>query len=72
MNKKISIQGIVRDTGGQQTAEGACEEIINLRRRENVLIPAGRKKIETGNTDYVKIFTHDWLTRNNEIGVLEI
>jgi hypothetical protein len=71
MNKKIPIKGIIRDTSGQQTAEGACEEIINMRQRENVFVPVGKKKIETADTDYVQVFTHSWLGRDNEIGVLD-
>jgi hypothetical protein len=71
MKKKVAIKGIIRDTSGQQTAEGACEEIINMRQRENVFIPVGKKKIETSDTYYVQVFTHSWLNINNEIGVLD-
>jgi hypothetical protein len=69
--KNIEIQGIVRDTSGQQTADGMCEELINLRKRENVLIPTGKKKVETMNTDYVKIFNHKYINIDNQIGVVD-
>ncbi|MDR2065724.1 MAG: hypothetical protein LBP85_08480 [Prevotellaceae bacterium] len=67
----IEINGIVRDTSGQQSVDGVCEELINLRKRENVLIPVGVKKKETVDTDYVKVFNHKYINIDNQIGVLD-
>jgi hypothetical protein len=67
----IDIKGMVRDTSGQQSVNGTCEEIINLRKRENVLVPTGKKKEETINTNYVKVFNHKYINIDNEIGVLD-
>ena len=70
MKKAIQIKGIVRDTSGQQGGDGSCEEMINLRHKNNVLVPVGQKRVETPNADYIQVFTHSWVGFENEIGVL--
>jgi hypothetical protein len=71
MKANIEIKGIVRDTSGQQNADGTCEELINLRKRENVLIPTGQKKLQTASTDYVQVFNHKYINIDNQIGVVD-
>jgi hypothetical protein len=67
----IDIKGIVRDTSGQQNGDGTCEELINMRKRENVLTPTGTKKVETAGVDYVKVFNHKYINIDNQIGIVD-
>ena len=68
----IPLLGIERNTSNINAKEGSCEEIINMRYKDNAWRPVNLKSVKygpiTGGLDYEKIYRHGVLNDNQFIG----
>lgn len=69
MIQNVDFKGIVRGTSAQNSADGNCEEIINLRNRLGAWRVVGEKKKIVENVEYEQVFLHEYNNVKNYIGV---
>ena len=72
-NETIQLNGINRASAEQDSAQGACEELINMRLENGALRPVGDKELvmapATGVPEMYRIFVHRIGPVTNYIGV---
>ncbi|WP_320974139.1 hypothetical protein [Dysgonomonas capnocytophagoides] len=69
MIQNVDFKGIVRGTSAQNSADGNCEEIINLRNRLGAWRVVGEKKKIVEDVEYEHVFLHEYADFKNYIGV---
>ena len=72
MIQNVNFKGIVRGTSAQNSADGNCEEIINLRNKLGAWRVVGEKKVVARNLNYEQVFLHEYGNLKNYIGVKKI
>lgn len=66
---QLNFKGIVRSTSPQNSADGNCEEIINLRLRDGSWRVVGKKQAIIEGVDYEKVYVHKYGNFENFIGL---
>lgn len=69
MIQNVDFKGIVRGTSAQNSADGNCEEIINLRQKLGAWRVVGEKKKIVEDVEYEQVFLHEYADFKNCIGV---
>ena len=72
MIQNVDFKGIVRGTSAQNSADGNCEEIINLRQKLGAWRVVGEKKKIVEDVEYEQVFLHEYGNVKNYIGVKKI
>lgn len=65
---QLNFKGIVRSMSPQNNAEGACEEIINLRLRDGSWRAVGKKQPVIEGVDFERVYVHRYGAFENFIG----
>lgn len=66
---QLNFKGIVRSTSPQNNVDGNCEEIINLRCRDNSWWTVGKKQPIIEGVDFEKVYVHKYGAFENFIGI---
>ncbi len=69
-NEVIQFKGIARAAAAQTSGAGACEELINLRYRDDKLAVVARHKAIFGNVNYESLIAHTIGGETNYIAVI--
>ena len=68
---QLNFKGIVRSISSQNNVDGNCEEIINLRLRDDSWRAVGKKQPIIEGIDFEKVYVHKYGNFENFIGLKE-